>query len=370
MPNPLEEWYAATQRREMTLVTAGRSGAGKSTLISNMLGLKDDAKPGEEGHSQHQCSPSSITKEVEVYSSLRKGGITIRMVDIPSLNASDVNDAKAMALLQEKTGGGRCDMLLYCVSVLPDSKIDKEDREVIRKLTLVFGEDVWRRTVLVLTFTNAVKALYPKQNIKDIVEEYTKKFQSALCFVFKSEISVVSIFSCDRSQTQRDTDTIIAVPAGYSPDERFIKNLRQGWDEMIFGEVLKKCNPDSVPVLFETKPPSHPRIVRMPLNICKLVAGTVLFAAICGQPLSWVTGFLGAKIGELIGFFTPRVGAGLGATVGYASGLGAAGMIGAIGLLIGLQEVENEHCELDAVQKELEKYQKSVQSLTHSSKRT
>ena len=229
VPNPLEEWFAATQRREMILVTAGRSGAGKSTLISNMLGLKDDAKPsGGEGHSQHQCSPSSITKEVEVYSSLREGGITIRVVDIPSLNASDVSDAKAMALLQEKTGGGRCDMLLYCVSLLPDSKIDKEDREVIRKLTLVFGKDVWSRTVLVLTFTNAVKALYPEQNVKDIVEEYAKKFRSALLFVFKSEISVVSIFSCDWSKTQRDADTIIAVPAGYSPDERFIKNLRQG----------------------------------------------------------------------------------------------------------------------------------------------
>jgi energy-coupling factor transporter ATP-binding protein EcfA2 len=273
----------------MTLVTAGRSGAGKSTLIRNMLGLKDDAKPGGGGHHlQHQHSPSSVTKEVELYSSLREGGITIHMVDTPSLNASDVTDARAMALLQEKTGGGRCDMLLYCVSLLPDSKIDKEDKEIIRKLTLVFGQDVWRRTVLVLTFANAVKALYPEQSVKDIVEEYAKKFQSALHFVFKSDISVVSIFSCDWSQTQRDADTIIAVPAGYSPDERFIKKLRQGWDEMIFGEVFKKCNPDTVPVLFDTKHPSHPRMVRMPLNVCKLVAGTVLFAAIGGQPLSLV----------------------------------------------------------------------------------
>ena len=210
----------------MTLVTAGRSGAGKSTLISNMLKLNDDdTKDG--GHPQHQHSPSSVTKEVKIYSSLREGGITVRMVDTPGLNASDVNDARAMALLQEKTGG-RCDMLLYCVSLLPDSKIDKEDKEVIRKLTLVFGKEVWRHAVLVLTFTNAVKALYPEQSIKDIVEEYAQKFQSALHFAFKSDISVVSIFLCDYTQTQREADTIIAVPAGYSPDERFIKDLRQG----------------------------------------------------------------------------------------------------------------------------------------------
>ena len=89
---------------------------GKSTLISNILRLKDDANGA---HPQHRHSPSSITTEVEVYSSLREGGITVHMVDTSGLNASDVNDARAMALLQEKTGG-KCDMLLYCISLLPD----------------------------------------------------------------------------------------------------------------------------------------------------------------------------------------------------------------------------------------------------------
>ncbi len=241
--------------------------------------------------------------------------------------------------------GGRCDMLLYCVSLLPDSKINKEDREVIKKLTLVFGKEVWRHTVLVLTFTNAVKALYPEQSIKDIVEEYaqSQKFQSALHFAFKSDISVVSIFLCDHTKTQREADTIIAVPAGYSPDERFIKNFRQGWDEMIFGEVLKKCNPDAVPVLLETKHPLYPRIVRMPLNVCSFLVGTVGLAAIGGQPLGLVTGFLGAKLGELIRWFTPIVGTGLGATIGYVSGFGVAGVIVGFGLFNGLQEAEENN---------------------------
>ena len=101
-------------------------------------------------------------------------------------------------------------------------------------------------------------------------------------------------------------------------------------------------------------------IVRMPLNVCKLVFGTVLFTAIGGQPLSLVVGFVGAKIGELIGWFTPRVGARLGATVGYTSGLGVAAVIVAIGLYIGLQEVEREQCELDTVQRDLKQYQKTL----------
>ncbi len=82
---------------------------------------------------------------------------------------------------------------------------------------------------------------------------------------------------------------------------------------MIFGKVLQKCNPDAAPVLLKTKHPKYPRIVRMPLNVCSFLVGTIVLAAIGGQPLGLLTGFLGAKLGELIGWFTPRVGAGLGA---------------------------------------------------------
>ena len=154
----LEQWYDVTNRREMTLVTVGRSGAGKSTLISSMLRLKDVDAPQD----RHTSSP--VTKEVEIYSGSSplngEGEVTIHMVDTPDFNSTFAKDARAMALLQEKTGGGRCDMLLYCISLLPDSKIDNEDREIIGKLTRVFGEDIWKRTILVLTFSNAVKALY------------------------------------------------------------------------------------------------------------------------------------------------------------------------------------------------------------------
>ena len=86
---------------------------------------------------------------------------------------------------------------------------------------------------------------------------------------------------------------------------------------------------------------------------------TALFDVIGSQPLSLVIGFLGAKIGEVTGCFTPRVGAKLGATVGYMSGLGVAAMIVAIGLFSGLQEVESELCEVDAIHKVLEWYKRS-----------
>ena len=57
----LQKWYKATNRKEITLVTAGRSGVGKSTLIRNMLQLKGDAAPKSQHHS------TSTTTEVKLY---------------------------------------------------------------------------------------------------------------------------------------------------------------------------------------------------------------------------------------------------------------------------------------------------------------
>ena len=214
-------------------MTIGRSGTGKSTLISNMLRLKDiDAL-----QSQHTSSP--VTQEVETYCSspLREGEVTVHMVDTPDFNSSYTKDARGMALLQEKTGG-RGDALLYCVSLLPDSKIDREDKEFIRKVTHVFGEEIWKHTILVLTFSNAVKALYPNQSIEHLVNQYAHKFQIVLRSVCPS-LSIVSIFSCDQHNTQTDPLTIIALPVGKHPKEQYFNGI--GWADSILSEVLKKC---------------------------------------------------------------------------------------------------------------------------------
>ena len=127
----LEKWYANTKRKEITLVTAGRSGVGKSTLIGNMLRLEGDVAP------VHEHGPSSTTTEVKVWASTVRD-VKVRIIDTPGLVAADVDELKSIAALQ-KESGGKADMLLYCISLLPNSKIDQTDEKIIMPLEMTYG---------------------------------------------------------------------------------------------------------------------------------------------------------------------------------------------------------------------------------------
>ena len=93
----------------------------------------------------------------------------------------------------------------------------------------------------------------PNNNIPELVKEYASKFQTVLQHVCSS-FSVVSIFSCDQDQDKRDRSTIVALPAGHDPDKELIEGGK--WDESIYLEVLKKCNPDTIPALLKVRDPT------------------------------------------------------------------------------------------------------------------
>ena len=357
----LEQWYDVTNRREMTLVTVGRSGAGKSTLIGSMLRLKDvDAL-----QDRHTSSP--VTKEVEIYSGSSplsgEGEVTIHMIDTPDFNSTFAKDARAMALLQEKTGGGRCDMLLYCISLLPDSKIDNEDREIIRKLTRVFGEDIWKRTILVLTFSNAVKALYPNQSIEHLVNQYAHKFQTILRSVCGPSFSVVSVFSCDQHSTQTETDpfTVVALPVGKHPKEQYFSGM--GWAESILLEVLKKSRTSthkysSVPTVLKVKLPT-PRIFRLPALLAEFLVGTLTMTAAGAG----TCGYIGAALEPLVRkFVVGKCDMHSCAAIATVMGVAVIGPLALVRVIASMQEREWKQLELDHVQREASNYRKQNSS--------
>ena len=332
----------------MVLVTAGRSGVGKSTLTRNLLRLTDKDAP------LCQHSPSSVTKEVKVYTSLREE-VTVQIVDAPGLTESDVSDSKTMAELQEKTGG-KCDIMLYCVSLLPDSKIDKKDEKIIKKLTHVFGEDMWKHTILVLTFANAVKELYPGHNIEDLVNDYAQKFQSVLGRVCPS-LSVVSIFSCDCRQTQRNPSTIVALPAGSNPDEKFVAHLPVGWEVSIFIKVLKKRNVSSIPTVLKANyPVMHmPKFVRVPLLFGGLAIGAAIPTAIGAGTCVYIGTAIGLFVREFIKTFNISEAQKCGLLIGVV----VFGPWAALQIIPSLQKYEAEQRELEDVQTEVKKCRKN-----------
>ena len=158
-------------------------------------------------------------------------------------------------------------MLLYCVSLLPNSEIDVLEIDIIKKLTQVFryGANIWKHVILVFTFANMVNIHHPQKTIENLVDEYASKFQlvlqkvappfpivsanvdSSFLIVSGPSFSVVSAFKFDQCppRARRDAFTIVALPAGENRDEELVEGMK--WDDIIYTEVLNKCNRDVAP---------------------------------------------------------------------------------------------------------------------------
>ena len=356
----LEKWYATTKRKEITLVTAGRSGVGKSTLIGNMLKLEGDAAP------VHEHGPSLTTMEVKVWASTVRD-VKVKIIDTPGLVASDVDELKSIAALQ-KESGGKADMLLYCVSLLHNSKIDQTDEKIIKKLTHVFGSEIWEHAILVFTSANVVK-MFPQKNIPELVREYASKFQTVLQHVCPS-FSVVSIFTCDQDQEKRDPSTIVALPAGLDPDEELIEGVQ--WDESIYLEVLKKCNPEAIPALLKVRGPTS-WLIRRALAISGYIGLTGL-GGVTGFGVGLGAGLVtAAGIGIAAGVLSGGAGRSAPAFLAQLAGnLGVAATIVGLGggSAIGGVTAHSLVKDYEAEQKKLEKLQEGVQHELQESERS
>lgn len=342
----LKAWREATQRKDITMVTAGRSGVGKTTLIHNLLKIEDKTD---------KCKKSSsiVTRRVELLAGIREE-VMVKMLDMPDISTKDVDHEKAMAELQEMTGG-KCDMLLYCVSLLPDSKVDKVDEMIIKMLTLVFGKDVWKHTILVLTFSNAVKVLYPERSIQRLVDEYAKKFQLVLMTICPT-ISVVSVFSLDSDKMpQSDSSTfIVAMPAGNGPYEQYMDNLQTvRWDENVFGEILRKSNAGrNYPVALKATPPIMPFYVRLPVLFGMFVLRTAVPTAIGTATFVYI----GTAVGRLLGQFVTRHESSIifnAQRLSVMIGVAVVGSWAVLQIMPDLQKYEREQSQLERVQGKL-----------------
>ena len=323
----LQTWIAATgaNNRGMTLVTAGQAGAGKSTLVKNMLRLKEEDSIPVGKH-----FPSPVTDEVKVYEH-NVDGVQVKIVDMPGLAAPDQNEKELIAQLQKKTKG-EADMLLYCVSMAPCSKLGYIDIGIVRLLTATFKKEIWERTILVLTFGDLAKAEVKftkdkaaakekgpenrltegdiQEGMEEIVNNYTRRFEKILGDIVKPKKSQqlrVCPLDPNDIRNPRDRFQIAAIPTSKDREEKIL--YEHSWDNYVYLEVLRKCNRDAIPAFLK-------------ISRHNLVAEGVGAGAVgLGVGVS-----IGAAVGASLGL---GVGTIPGAAIGGALGL-AAGAAGAI----------------------------------------
>ena len=137
----IKKWLS--ERNYLRVAVAGKTGAGKSSLLNGFIGLKV-FKEGD------KLEPE--TSEVSEARSV-KGNIEVIAWDCPGLHDGTKNEKRYLQDLKRKTQG-QLDLLMYCVSV-EDPRFDMlRHTNAIRKITTALGKDVWKHSLVVLTFCN------------------------------------------------------------------------------------------------------------------------------------------------------------------------------------------------------------------------
>ena len=271
------------RKRPLVLVTVGKAGAGKSTLINNFLRLRGDKV------AKSKASPEFGTKGIDYYEQ-EVHGIVVRIIDTPGLEAkhrSSKEEWEELATLSVLTDG-KADVMLYCMK-LTDRADDKDER-IVKKLTRAFGKEIWRHTILILTFGDAV--LNHNDGDRDLLEGFTKEFERFLKKAGVNDVPVKSVVSTkfNKAPGKVHHPEIIGIPVGQR-----IKTP-QNWTGLLFKEIIKKCKIDAIPAILVLQyiPPHWLASI---LKRTATAVGGTLFGLLTGAKFAFVFAVVVAAIG-------------------------------------------------------------------------
>ena len=314
-----EAWLDNPVSDSTTWVIAGRSCSGKTTLVNNLLSLKN-------------VSPElTEAKRIEEYY-YNVGNSELKIVEIPGLDSiADQNEA-AIANRLQSTTGGKADILLYCVSIDPSSRLDNiTEGKTINLLTAVFKTQIWERAILVFTFADYVTNRHAKNPVKiptleDLMKDYAQKFEKILkaCAADIGSFTVLPLYHTRDSEPRSLLQEIPALPAGEMLSAKLLPSVK--WEEHLYSEMLTKCSLRAVPMLVNTgknqlsKGNNTFSIVKRRHALASWVglnaAGFVYLIATYYFGLTSVPGILfGVIIGGIAAFFAGKLQAGASAWV-------------------------------------------------------
>ena len=297
---------------KVTVMVAGKPRVGKSTALNNLFGLDLRAAPGAR----------SVTTCVFV-STTSQNGVQVRYIDTPGLQAvDDVDSEKVLADMELKIGQGDDNFtLLYCISAV--NSFDQTDVTIIKNLTKIFGAEIWKRCVLVLTRCDTLRsdeyeAEAQVEDYKECLSSYVEPFKMILekCKIQLPPTKL--IFDCQDGAAT--TDTIVVVPVAKSTRVGREPSILPGfntdgslnWSDYVFLEILKKAGKLSAISL-----------IKFRYNLLAVAVSSAVGA------LAGAGG--GAAVGGNIGGIVGLVGGPPGAVIGYGAGAAAGAIVVTVG---------------------------------------
>ncbi len=171
------------------LLLVGRTGSGKSSTVNRLVG-EDIAPIGD-------FEPT--TESIEMYEA-EISGFKYQIFDTPGLcDALPHKDKDKKYLTDMKNNVGEIDLLLY-ITKFSDTRITRDEKLAIGRITKVFGKKIWNHTLIVFTHTRQIdkkdfeywrigRLNVFLREIKDRVPNANLNEQHCICIDNKNEVS-------------------------------------------------------------------------------------------------------------------------------------------------------------------------------------
>uniref|UniRef100_A0A1X7TCX5 G domain-containing protein n=1 Tax=Amphimedon queenslandica TaxID=400682 RepID=A0A1X7TCX5_AMPQE len=268
----------------VSILVIGPTGVGKSELVNALFG-KDVAKVGH--------GLESVTSEVVAYEGEYKG---VKMTVYDTVEFRDTKGKSDYSILLNIDKHGKYDLILICTKLG-----DRADRDMLVGLASILHEDMWKRTVVVLTFANhfitlrSVVRMGPGKAIKEKIDECKKYFVENLSSHVKKDV----------------LEGIPFCIAGVEDEKKLLTT--DDWLQMLWEMCIEQSSDEARPFL--TVFAKYQRHIKTGVL---LGAGLVVGASVGTGVISGGTGSaIGAGIGTAS---VPGVGTALGAGLGSVIG--------------------------------------------------
>lgn len=146
----------------LNILVMGKAGTGKSTLIRGLFGK-------EARESVKDLGTPSITT-----SDLKADGVLVKITFWKSPGIYDGISKDQDHVRKMKEHLDMSDLVIYALR-MDDTRLRPEDIETMQKLSRTFGDDLWVKGIVALTFANRVYYLDSAQVMTRTKEHVTKR---------------------------------------------------------------------------------------------------------------------------------------------------------------------------------------------------